>query len=267
MTTKERRKKYRLRNVSTDRVDLVDKGANQHAFIEMFKTDTPVEKHGGPGPHPSGSQQSVHGGSGSRGIGAAGNFARGSRGKQKRNLAAEGFPVKDQYPGSRPDKKKDLTVREDPKAAAVQRATAARQSRVGLGTAGGPGSPVSSKRNLVAEGYGDKDMYPGSRATKPPLFGRSIADFPGTKEAKDAYMNAVVRYQQDKTDANKAKVFETFDELTGTPKRKLKKSTPGRRKALLALAAAKKRNKLRIADGKKPVVEGKKVSPSTLKKG
>lgn len=44
------------------------------------------------------------------------------------------------------------------------------------------------------------------------------------------------------------------------------KSTPGRRKALLALAAAKRRNKTRIAQGLKPIVDGKKVSVASLSK-
>jgi hypothetical protein len=39
--------------------------------------------------------------------------------------------------------------------------------------------------------------------------------------------------------------------------------TPGRRKALKALARAKKRNKRRLKQGKKPIIEGKKVSLST----
>ena len=37
-------------------------------------------------------------------------------------------------------------------------------------------------------------------------------------------------------------------------------STPGRRKALRALAKAKRKNVSRIAAGKKPVVNGKQVS-------
>lgn len=43
-------------------------------------------------------------------------------------------------------------------------------------------------------------------------------------------------------------------------------STPGRRKALKALARAKKRNKARIKAGKKPILEGKEVSLSTFYK-
>lgn len=43
-------------------------------------------------------------------------------------------------------------------------------------------------------------------------------------------------------------------------------STPGRRRALLALAAARRRNKARMARGLKPIVDGKQVSPSSLKK-
>jgi hypothetical protein len=41
-------------------------------------------------------------------------------------------------------------------------------------------------------------------------------------------------------------------------------STPGRRKALKALAARKKANVDRVAEGKKPIVGGKKVSPKTI---
>lgn len=43
-------------------------------------------------------------------------------------------------------------------------------------------------------------------------------------------------------------------------------STPGRRKALKALAAAKRKNKARIAKGKKPVLEGKPVAIKTFVK-
>lgn len=41
-------------------------------------------------------------------------------------------------------------------------------------------------------------------------------------------------------------------------------STPGRRRALKALAAAKNRNLHRVAEGKSPVVGGKKVSPGKI---
>lgn len=41
-------------------------------------------------------------------------------------------------------------------------------------------------------------------------------------------------------------------------------STPGRRKALKALASRKRANLRRVAQGKKPIVGGKKVAPSTL---
>ena len=89
------RKKYRLRRMNIDRVDLVDKGANQHSDIVFFKgqpdmDDTHVEstkkkkkkkgekdvladakaalkKHYGPGDHPDGSPQTVHGGGGGGG--------------------------------------------------------------------------------------------------------------------------------------------------------------------------------------------------------
>lgn len=44
------------------------------------------------------------------------------------------------------------------------------------------------------------------------------------------------------------------------------KSTPGRRKSLLALAAARRRNKRRIAEGLKPIVAGRQVSASSLSK-
>lgn len=44
------------------------------------------------------------------------------------------------------------------------------------------------------------------------------------------------------------------------------KSTPGRRKSLLALAAARRRNRRRIAEGLMPIVQGKKVPASSLKK-
>lgn len=44
------------------------------------------------------------------------------------------------------------------------------------------------------------------------------------------------------------------------------KSTPGRRRSLLALAAARRRNKRRIARGLKPIVQGKQVSASSLSK-
>jgi hypothetical protein len=43
-------------------------------------------------------------------------------------------------------------------------------------------------------------------------------------------------------------------------------STPGRRKALRALAKRKRLNKARMKQGKKPIVKGKKVSPSTLRR-
>jgi DNA-binding transcriptional ArsR family regulator len=41
-------------------------------------------------------------------------------------------------------------------------------------------------------------------------------------------------------------------------------STPGRRRALRALAARKRLNKQRLASGKNPIVEGKEVSPSSF---
>jgi hypothetical protein len=41
-------------------------------------------------------------------------------------------------------------------------------------------------------------------------------------------------------------------------------STPGRRRALKALAAAKNTNLHRVAKGEKPVVAGKTVAPSTI---
>ena len=43
-------------------------------------------------------------------------------------------------------------------------------------------------------------------------------------------------------------------------------STPGRRKALKALASRKRANKARIKAGKKPILGGKKVSLSTFRK-
>ena len=64
-------KKYLLRNLLIDRADLVDKGANQEAFIELFKRDdsrdlmdrfAEIQKHYGPGPHPgTGTSQDIHG--------------------------------------------------------------------------------------------------------------------------------------------------------------------------------------------------------------
>jgi hypothetical protein len=41
-------------------------------------------------------------------------------------------------------------------------------------------------------------------------------------------------------------------------------STPGRRKALRALARRKRANVRRVAEGKKPIVKGKKVSPRKI---
>ncbi len=41
-------------------------------------------------------------------------------------------------------------------------------------------------------------------------------------------------------------------------------STPGRRRALKALAAKKKANVNRVARGKKPIVGGKKVSAKSI---
>ena len=41
-------------------------------------------------------------------------------------------------------------------------------------------------------------------------------------------------------------------------------STPGRRRALKALAAAKNRNLHKVANGEKPTVAGKKVSPGSI---
>jgi hypothetical protein len=43
-------------------------------------------------------------------------------------------------------------------------------------------------------------------------------------------------------------------------------STPGRRKALKALAKRKHANTVRVAQGKKPIINGKKVAVSTLAK-
>jgi hypothetical protein len=275
-------------------VDLVDKGANQHAYIEYFKADGSISKHGGPGPHKSGSSQDVHGGSGNRGIGVTGNFARGSRGKQKRNLAAEGFPVKDMYPGSRPRKpKRDLTVREDPNAKAVLEAARARQSRVGIGTAGNfaRGSTGMPKRNLAAEGFIDEDMYPGSRVeggSEKPLWVRFNLPRKGSPNRAEALAGIVGEQSDDvlrRADRSKLEsdVVEAIErEIAGRKRRSrgdkapgydpglipkyMTKSTPGRRKALKALAAAKKRNKTRMSQGKKPIVEGKPVSPSSLRK-
>ena len=42
-------------------------------------------------------------------------------------------------------------------------------------------------------------------------------------------------------------------------------STPGRRRSLKALARRKRLNKQRMKQGKKPIVAGKKVSPSPLR--
>ncbi len=41
-------------------------------------------------------------------------------------------------------------------------------------------------------------------------------------------------------------------------------STPGRRRALKALAARKETNLHRVAQGKKPIVGGKQVSPGSI---
>lgn len=41
-------------------------------------------------------------------------------------------------------------------------------------------------------------------------------------------------------------------------------STPGRRRALKALAAAKNRNLHKVAQGQSPTVAGKKVSPAKI---
>lgn len=43
-------------------------------------------------------------------------------------------------------------------------------------------------------------------------------------------------------------------------------STPGRRKSLRALGRRKRSNTARIAAGKKPILGGKPVSPSTFRK-
>lgn len=43
-------------------------------------------------------------------------------------------------------------------------------------------------------------------------------------------------------------------------------TTPGRRKALKALAARRRANKARIKAGKKPIIGGKKVSLSTFRR-
>lgn len=43
-------------------------------------------------------------------------------------------------------------------------------------------------------------------------------------------------------------------------------STPGRRRALKALARRKRANKRRVAQGKKPIIGGKKVSKSTYQR-
>jgi len=42
--------------------------------------------------------------------------------------------------------------------------------------------------------------------------------------------------------------------------------TPGRRRSLKALGAARRRNLRRVAQGKKPIVKGKKVALSTFAK-
>lgn len=70
MTSKKKR--YRLRDLDVDRVDLVSRGANQYADIVIAKEDTSprgrlvtsLEKHYGPGPHKNGTPQSIHGGGG-----------------------------------------------------------------------------------------------------------------------------------------------------------------------------------------------------------
>lgn len=41
-------------------------------------------------------------------------------------------------------------------------------------------------------------------------------------------------------------------------------STPGRRRALKALAAKKRSNVRRVAEGKSPIVKGKKVSAKSI---
>lgn len=42
-------------------------------------------------------------------------------------------------------------------------------------------------------------------------------------------------------------------------------STPGRRRALKALAAARRRNKERVSEGKDAIIDGRHVSPATYK--
>jgi hypothetical protein len=60
---RKKKKRFKLRNLFIDRVDHVDRGANQHATIELFKRapEGEIRKHSGPDSHPVGSGQDVHG--------------------------------------------------------------------------------------------------------------------------------------------------------------------------------------------------------------
>lgn len=63
-----------------------------------------------------------------------------------------------------------------------------------------------------------------------------------------------------------AEVMDDSGPNAGSESGSVTKRTPGIRRALRALAAAKRANNRRIAQGKKPILEGKEVSPATYRR-
>lgn len=250
------RKKYRLRNLLIDRADLVDKGANQEAFIELFKR-ADVDKHAGPGNHPSGSGQEAHGGGGSRGDNKFRN-PLGDLDPEKRKEIEGQIDRLPRNPGDPP----------------------------GLSSAGRgkkpPVNPITGKPFLDERVAGsqlsqlqaarDAQAAKGKPESIKDVIGNQVLGMPGSTIKSAVWAANETEDWQSGSPVYIVEIEHADGRVTKGPmswrslEQSIQKRTPGIARALRALARAKKKNKRRMAEGKKPIVEGKEVSPSSLSK-
>lgn len=239
MTTQQ--EKFRLRNMNITRVDLVDRGANQDAHIVLAKADTEgAVRRSSLADRLSQLMQS-------KADKPSGSPLGRDKGEKKRilRLSPEDFEV------TRKDKNMiEWAIPEDKLPEGVEEAM----------------------MTMAVSGEVQMFQWMIDPLAGPPVEGQA-------KSAAEAFMAMRAALTQsgslDPTDMLGGMPSEQKPQQPSQPNQKpqqkpqqqpMAKGTPGRRRALRALARAKRKNKQRMAEGKDPVVDGKKVSPSSLGK-
>lgn len=268
MAVKEQ-ERFRLRNMKISRIDLVDRGANQDAHIMLAKRDgetPPAKPTAKPAPESNGSAPPP--------VKVDGSLAE--RIRQAMSQGGEEQPKSEPSPLGRNKGEQQRISRIRPadfelvEQNAQMMEWAIPEDKLPEG--------VEEATMTLLQG-GDEAIFQWmiDPLAGPPVEGQA-------KSAPEAYaaMRAALTQggamdpasmlgglPNQKKPANPGAGNGAPGGAPGRPqpqKTPLAKSTPGRRRALKALAAARRNNKRRMAEGKNPVVDGKEVSPASLSK-